>query len=486
MELKKIVKSTSFLVISKTIQFTVGIIRSKLAAIYIGTIGVGVFSQVSYLVTMISNLSLLSMNDGLVKQIAEKKDSEGFKEQLKGLIKSYSILIVLASSIAIIICIIFSKQLTIFFIGDEKYLLYYLFGITCIPITIANSLSFALLKSYKATKYISRSNITSSIITLLFFVPLIYLFKTTGAVISVAINFLVLLIVNNLQVRIHILSQIGMKFKEVFKSKIDKKYTKDLLYFAFYGATTGLLLLVSESICRSMVVNKLGIEKFGIYSPITAWSNLLSGFILPSLSTYLYPRFSECKTNAEISDILNDSLRLVSFLMAPFLFIAIPYRLIIIPIFYSREFIEAGNFLPYHFIGMLFYMWWYALALVLTPTGRIRTYSIFIFFMALTNLITVYLFVPKFGLYGWMLKFIISPIVFYCLFFSYLRKEITFTINNSNLFIMIYLLISSFILILIDSSKLKYFLPILFIGLCYFFLTRNEKQYLIKKLNFRC
>jgi len=183
MELKKIVKSTSYLVTSKFFQFFIGIIKAKIGAVLLGTTGMGIYNQVHYLTTMISQVTLLSMNDGLVKQIAQNKTSESFKDIIKGLIKSYAYLIIASVVLVSVICLIFADYLTVFFLGDLSYKTYYLFGVAGVPILIINSLSFALLKSYKATKEISRANIISSFLSLLIYIPLVYYLNVLGAII---------------------------------------------------------------------------------------------------------------------------------------------------------------------------------------------------------------------------------------------------------------------------------------------------------------
>ncbi|HLO59604.1 MAG TPA: oligosaccharide flippase family protein [Bacteroidales bacterium] len=479
MEFKKLLKNTSFLVFSKGIQFFIGILRSKVAAVYIGTLGVGIFSQISYLVTMISNVTLLSMNDGLVKQIVQNKNNNNYKNILVELIKSYSVLISITTTVIIIFCLVFTEKLTIFFLGSSEYKLYYLLGITCIPITIGNSLSYAVLKSNKDTILISRSNILSSLLTIIFFLPLIYFFKTTGAVISVLLNFFFLLIINHLQVNRLFYRKLQIKYRDIAFAKIHKPYLKEFLTFAIFGATAGIISLISESVCRSIVISQIGIQKLGIYSPITSWSNLLIGFILPSLSTYLYPRFSECKNNVEIKGILNDSIRMVTLLMIPFLFIAMPFRKIIIPLFYSNDFLEAEKYLSIHFIGVLFYMWWYAFSQSLTPRGNIIIHGILITLMSILNVVIVLLFVPKLGLYGWMLKFLISPFIFFIIYFIVLKYLYGFNIYRKNLLIMLYVLLSALIIIIIDNYSFKYFMSPIMILASIVFLSKSEKLFLL-------
>lgn len=482
MELKKIIKSTSYLVSSKIVQFVLGVVKAKFGAVLLGTTGMGIYSQVNYLSQMISQITLLSMNDGLVKQIAQNKEHPGFKDVLKGLVRSYSTLVFVTVLLSFAICIFFARPLTIFFLGDYNYLTYYLLGVTCVPILIINSISFALLKSYKATKEISRANIFSAILSLCSFIPLVYFFSITGAVVAVVVNSAIILYINNYQSRKLIFKKLGIRFKEFFSAKTEKKYSKELLYFAMFGASSGLIYIGAESFCRSMVVNMIGVNKLGLYSPIVAWGGLLTGFITPAINVYLFPRFSECKSNKEISGIINDYFYLITFLTIPFIFLAIPFRNILIELFYSKEFLDAGIYLPWHFIGLLFHMWWNIMVMVLTPTGRIKTHGIFITIMSLTNVAIVYFLVGRYGLYGWMFKFIIPYVLFTFLYFFYLYRIVHLRLTRKVVQLMLYSLAVPLLLILIDSYSVKYFLSFILVGASIFFLSANEKQFLIKKL----
>ncbi|MFZ5942002.1 MAG: polysaccharide biosynthesis C-terminal domain-containing protein [Bacteroidota bacterium] len=482
MELKKIIKSTSYLVSSKVVQFLLGLVKSKIGAVYLGTTGIGIFNQVNYLTNMISQVTLLSMNDGLVKQIAQNREEAGFREILKGLIRSYANLIIFSVLLAFVVCLVFARPLTIFFLGDYQYLTYYLFGVASVPILIMNSLSFALLKSHKATKEISRANITSAVISLCFFIPLVYFFRITGAVISVTINFILILYINNYQARKFVLKQTGIRFRELLSVKPEKKYSRELLKFALFGATSGLIYVGAESVCRSLVVNQIGIDRLGVYSPIIAWSGLLTGFILPAVQVYLFPRYSECKSNTEISAVLNDYLYLITFLLIPFVLLAIPFRELLIRIFYSNEFLEAATYLPWHFIGLMFFMWWNVLALVLTPIGKIKVHGILLTLISIVNVGTVFFLVPRIGLYGWMLKFIVSPVLFSGVYLLYLRSRIRVSINRKNILLMSYSVAAALLLIVFDHSFVRYILSPVLIAAAVLFLSGHEKEMVLNRL----
>src|SRR5690606_30540622 len=136
---------------------------------------------------------------------------------------------------------------------------------------------------------------------------LIYFWGLIGAALYIGISFLIILMVNNYYAKVKILKRINISFRSIFQSKVNKKAIKELYVFAGVGLIAGAAIIFSETLIRSIIVTKLGINKIGVYSPIILWSGLFTGFILPSIGTYLYPRFSEVKSDNELNGILNDS-----------------------------------------------------------------------------------------------------------------------------------------------------------------------------------
>ncbi len=490
MEIKSFLKNTSYLVFTKFIKFFVGIARAKLIAVFLGTAGAGIISQIATLTKSMSNFTLLSMNDGLVKQIAESEKNNEFGLHLASLIKSYIVVILIILIPSIVLLLVFSRQITILFLGDIKYHNYYLFGIVSFPILILNSVSYALLKGFKKIKYIARSELIVMLINFIFFLIFVYYFGVLGGVIHIGISYLTILIVNNYFARKKVLSQYNLKTRDIYNAEIKISSIKELFVFAGFGLTSGVISIFAELISRSIVVTNLGVEKLGVYTPITAWAGLFTGLVLTAINTYLYPRFSELKDNFRINGLINDVLRFNTFLFLPVLFLAIPLRSQIIPIFYSSDFMEAAVYLPWHFIGVLFYLWMYTLAVVLTPTGRIKHYGMFVISISLINLLVVYIFVPIIGLYGWMLRFTLSPVVFFILYKIYLEKQIQFRFSKDNRKIMIYAILGSFGLIFLEKYFHINWVYLTLFGLILsifsvFFMTNAERNFIVKKIKLK-
>jgi len=488
MELRLLFKNSVYLISSRIIKYAFNFIRVKLIAIYFGTLGTGIFAQLTQITQSMSQFTLLGMNDGIVKEIAERDHKEQvFKQILVSSLKSYIVMISIVLFIVLSLSFYFSKELTIYFLGDIKYYNYFIIGLISFPILVINSISFAILKSFKQIKYIAHSEIIGAVLNILFFILLIYSFGLTGIVIYVTVALVTVLIANHFYARIKVLIHLDISIHDIIKAKISKKSIRELFIFAGFGLTAGLALIITDTFTRSIVVTKLGITKIGIYSPILNFSTLFTGLIIPSLSTYLYPRYCETKTDLELIHIINDSLRFVTLLMIPFILLSIPIRFQLISLFYSRDFSIAGKYLQWHFLGMIFYMWMYVFWQSMMPTGRIKTEGVVVLIMCIIDVAIVYTLVPQIGLYGLMLKYIISPILFFFFYIFYYKSQIKFKIKKENLLIMGYILLSFLLIISIEKYITSNYIIDFIVGLIltllsFLILSKSEKKFVINNI----
>lgn len=472
------------------VQFLTGLIRTKLIAHFLGALGTGLISQLTFLTQKMSQFTLLSMSEAVVKQITESKNSPKSIQLINSAYKAYFLLVGFFMLLSCILLYFFSEYLTIYVFGDISYISYFYIGLFSFPILILDSIPFSIMKAYKDVKTIAKTRIIIVFINLLIAVPLILIFKLNGAIAFVPLSYLVNLIVNFIFARKIYFIKLNISPISILQAKMKMRFVKELLVFSTFGLTVGVFAIISEFVCRAIVVSSLGVDSIGLYSPIIMWASLITGFILPSFSTYLYPRFCEMKSNTEISALLNDGIRLGTFAIMPLLLIGIPYKGVFISLFYSNEFLDASIYLPFHFLGVVFYVWWYVFSQSMTPTGRIKQHGVFLTIYFALDIIVTYFFVSEIGLYGWMLKHIISPFIFFWVYFVYSKKHMGFHLDIKNRIIMMYLLVSSSILISVDlliknSTFLNFLLGPFLLILVVAFLNESEKNFLKRKFNFK-
>lgn len=482
--MKTLAKNTIILASPKIFIFFIGIVKAKVIAIFLGPTGFGIIEQLTSTINFIRQSTLSFMPDGMVKLVARERSESFDKKVIGDIVKTYFLMVIPLTILIFVLALIFSNEITLFVLGDLKYKPYYLFAIFALPVSFIGVSLGSLLKAFKEIRTFAFRDIINAVLSFLFFVPLIYFFKIQGGVIHITVSIVSSLIVTFLLVRKNVFIKYDISFDYIKHGIFSTKYFKELLAFIGVGMIAGSFRVFESMASRAIVVNQLGIESIGIYSPITKWQALFIGFILPSVYTYLYPRLSEIKDNKDITGIINDVFRMITFLTLPFILLGISMRQWIVPMFYSKEFIEATIYLPYHFSFLLFAVWATIFEQIFAPIGRLKIFLIFTVVIYSISLLLVYYFVPKFGLYGYMLKFTVTPFFATLIFFIYWRREISFKVRKENLSILVYSLICCISLLFLKEYNyfIQFIMAVLLIIGLVFFLTIKEKKFVLKKI----
>lgn len=298
------------------------------------------------------------------------------------------------------------------------------------------------------------------------------------------ISFLTTLLVYEYFSRKKVLQKLGITFNSIKQSAFKFKYFKELMGFMAFGLSAGVYEIITDLTTRSIIVNELCVEKIGVYSLIVAWAGLFTGFVLPSLTTYLFPRIAEAKTDREIVGVVNDVIRLMTFITVPFIILGITTRDWLIPMFYSKDFMEASVYLPFHFAALIFTPISFAFAQIFAPTGRLKYFLPIIIFHNTLSLALVYFLTPQYGLYGWMARFTITPLITSFIYFGFWYFKIGFRFQKENaIMLLIFIFVLLFYILFRNQLTILYIaLPFSFI-LLWFMLLKNEKGYILQKIS---
>ncbi|WP_262714040.1 oligosaccharide flippase family protein [Phaeocystidibacter marisrubri] len=486
-EFKSLLKSTSMLAGTRFAQFFASLARVKISALILGTTGVGIVDQITFLTNKVSQFTTIGTAEAFVKQLAESKSKDDAKSLIYSAFKSYALVIFGFVVLSVGLMLGFKEEVTNYLFGEDEYIVYFFVALLTFPILVIHSFPFSILKAFKNVRAISRARIITSAIQFVISIPLILIWELEGAVayvpLAIAIDVAVLMWLANKKC----FQEYEISFARIIKAPLRRDFLKELFLFSAFGLTVGVFLIIVELVTRSIVLDHLGVDAIGLYSPILLFASIFTGFILPALSTYLYPRFSEMKGHKEVSGLINDALRIGSFGLIPLLFIGIPYHKLIIVTFYSTEFLDASNYLPYHLMGTSFFVWWYVFSQSLTPMGKIKVHGVFRLFYGSIDLLVTYWAVNRYGLIGWTLKFIVSPFVFFWVYMIYTRITFDFSYRLSTLKLMAYVFIGGVSLTVLSqmndlTRNLNFVIgPLLLLGTWYI-ASKEERNALLSKL----
>ena len=394
-------KAVSVLGSASIVNLAAGLLKMKVAATLLGPTGVGLIGLFQQVMTTVSTLFSLGLQQSGTRQIADKKTNGTYIELFtarRALFISTAVLAVLGGLfIYLAQDVLFNHFLEVTLEAAETAAL--AFGVA---FTIGAGSQQALLNGYRNVKALALLSIliggissSIAIVALIFFREFaILIFVIASPVVSFALGYF---FVNRLP---------KGKFSEVSSAQVTRDVQK-LVYLGVPIMLATLVVAAANLIIRNVIQRDLGLEFLGLFTAVWLISQYYVGFLYSALSMDFYARLTGAlPQEKEALNIINMQTEL-GLLFATPLFIGLialaPYALWIL---YSAEFVSAANLLVWFVIGDIFKILGQPLLFTLMAAGAVKSYFFVRFFGALIFVILTILLVPYLGLSGVGLAYI--------------------------------------------------------------------------------
>jgi O-antigen/teichoic acid export membrane protein len=417
-----LVKVSSLNAIATVIRMLTGLISVKVVAAVIGPVGVALLGQLNNFTQILLSISNGGINAGVTKYVSEYSNSEdnyvlyigtGFWITL--------VLSVITSLVLIVGAGYFSEDI----LHDIKYKsVFYVFGCTIILYAL-NALLTSVINGFKEYKKYVISNIIGSIVGLLFSIILALKFGIYGALISMVtfqsvVFFLTLWIVGK-----------SYWFKwRTFVSKFTKSVAIKLGHYSMMAIVSAITVPAGQIIVRNFITKNKTIADAGLWEGINRISGMYLLVITTSLSVYFLPKLSELKSMKD----LRDEIRNVYKLIIPFLIVTtlviFLFRVLIIHLLFTKEFIGMQDLFGYQLIGDIFKILGWVLGYLLLAKAMTKTYIMMEAISFLLLIIVSYFLVNMYGAVGATIAFAIVYFVYLTILCVVFRKLLFTNKNN--------------------------------------------------------
>jgi PST family polysaccharide transporter len=336
------------------------LVRGKLAAVILGTAGVGLYGQVDTFYRGLVQICILSTGAGVTRCVAEliaKGDHAAVRRAFWS-ITFFSL--TLAVAVAGIVSLS-SRSLSQLVLGDGRYGVYLAIVAVGLPLQALSDIILGMLvglKDLRAQVLVTASYTGGG--TVLYAI-LIYQYGIAGAIYSVvgiamcacaaAVFFL--------RRGRHELLHNDLREK-IFDSAL-------LRLILTIGATGGVMALSERGVLlvfRSIIIRRFGFEANGLYQAIYSLSQLTIAMAFGFVSAYLIPTLSGLSDREKMRVEFSSALRLTLLISTIFSAVMIFYGTLVLRLTYSSAFIGAVSLLRYQALGDFFR----ALMLLLSAT----------------------------------------------------------------------------------------------------------------------
>ncbi len=388
------------------------VVRTKLVALWIGPLGMGLFAIFNSAIDMIVNIANFGMRTSATRSISMASDNPDKLNRISVAARRWAMWLGALGAIAMIIG---SPWLSEMSFGDRSHV----WGYVILAIAVfANSLTLgeqAVMQGTSMLKKLAQASFYGALVGLILSIPLYYFLGEQSIVPSILCYSLSVLIFS------YFIRKKGIGLQGcTLTIKDTLAIGKDFLKLGIFITLTDVVSQTSNYIFISYLNNVANTETVGYYQAGYTLIARYTGLILSALCVEYFPRLSKvAHSNMKLNIFVSQEINIALMVLTPVIVAFILFARLIITILYTDEFFIIQNFITIGIVGMVFRVFSWCMSFVVLAKGRgkmffiIEVMDIFVFLGAY---ITAYHFYGLDGFGGAFILwyFISTLIVMFC------------------------------------------------------------------------
>lgn len=340
-------KVTSLNSVSILLKIAIGLITSKIIAVFVGPGGMALVGNLRNFLTSAETISTLGFQNGVVKYVVENKSKE---EELRKILSTVFISLATIALVLSAFLFLFSFYWNDLVFGDNyEFSNVFIVLAFVLPWYVITILLIAVINGLGRFKNVIYINIIGNGIGLLFSIFIISQFKTFGALLSIIVPpsllfFVAFYFINK---EIPFTSSISLRF-------FDYKIIKNLLSYSLMALVSSVLGPLVFLAIRNNVIEKLGIVQAGYWEAINRISVYYLMFISTILTVYFFPKLAYSDSNKATKKVFWSYYKGILPIFILGLVLIYFFRFYIVKLIYTNEFLPITKLFFWQLLGDLF------------------------------------------------------------------------------------------------------------------------------------
>lgn len=418
--IKKIIQTNLFKItslnsISVLIKIAIGLVTSKLLAVFVGPGGMALVGNLRNFSTSLESIATLGFQNGIVKYVAESIDD---KPQLQKTIStvfiSLLVIAILLSGILYFFAAFWNEQI---FGTDFEYEIVIKALALALPWFAGAIFFLSVINGLGKFTAVIWINILGNLIGLLVSVTLILQYKTLGALLSVVISPALLFFVTYYFIA-----------KEFHFSKLfqfyDFQVIKNLSSYALMALVSSVFGPLVYLAIRKNAILVVGIDQAGFWETMTRISAYYMLFVSTILTVYFLPKLAMAKDNLETKKVFWSFYKNILPLFIIGLILIYFSRTFIIKFLFTKEFLPVTSLFFWQLLGDVLKV----ASLILGYQFYAKKMTVAFILSELTSLVVLYfssIFLIKiFGIQGIVMAQALDNCVYLLVLVLYFRKSL--------------------------------------------------------------
>ena len=408
----RILKSTSIFGGSQVVIILLGIIRTKIIAVLLGPVGIGIIGVFQSVIDMVRSICGLGIDTASIKDIAGA-NSLGDDYKLNKTVSVFNRWFRFAALFGLVVCVLLCYPISIWAFDSDEFVLPIVLLSVSVFISILTTGRSSILQGMQKISYMAQSSMLGSLLGLVVSVPLYYVWGVDGIIPAFILIYLVSFICVEFYYRKLNIKAVKISNKETFDAGMR------ILKFSLFIVVAGIVNTVSMFAVRAFLIHNMNESAAGLFQATWTITNVYLGLVLRSMGTDFFPRLSAIADDRyETKKLINEQTYIVLVIASPVIVGILLFSDFILSVLYSSDFSGAKTMLCWQIAGTFLKVlsWPIAFIMLAKNWGKLFLLSEVIFYGV--YLAASYLFFPEYGLdaagIGYLIAYIVYlPVVFF-------------------------------------------------------------------------
>lgn len=364
-----ITKATAIFGGVQVVGIVCSVIRAKVVAVLLGSVGIGVIGLYNNAIETIAALTGLGIRNSSVREISEAHSKENSDDisRIVTLVRRWSWFVGLLGAAILITLAPLLSQWTF---GDNEHI----WGFVVLSCTLLfkalTSGEQAILQGTKQLQRLAHSSVLGSIAALVVSLPLYYFFGIDGIVPSLI-----------LYTAATFIATLFYKDRQITTSTISIKETaqqgKEMITLGVFLTISSFITTLFSYIFSAYLNYRSGEATVGYYQAGFTLMNKYVGLFFTAMSLEYYPRLaSVAQDNHQLSQHVGKQVEVMQLMLAPVIAIFIMLHPLMVRLLYTADFYAINNYLLLAIQGISFKAISWAIGFVLLAKGSGKLYFI--------------------------------------------------------------------------------------------------------------
>ena len=345
---RSIFKATSLFGGVQVYQILIGIIKSKFIAVLLGPMGMGIQGLYQSTLDMIKSVSSLGLGQSAVRDISEANGS-GDQQRVGKTVAIVRRLVWFTGLLGLVITLALAPLLSKLTFGSSDYTWGFVFLSVAVLIDQICVGQKVVIQGMRRLRSLAKASAIGATIGLLVSIPLYYLMGVKGIVPTMIFTSLSAMIISWCYSRKIEVGRVKVSVKEVLYSG------KTMVQMGIALSVSGILVTLFAYILRWFIRDQGGVASVGLFTAGYTIMNSYVGMVFKAMGTDYYPRLAAVnKDNVKCKEIINQQSEVAILILGPLVISCVILMPVIIRIIYSKEFLDATNYVLWAISGMMF------------------------------------------------------------------------------------------------------------------------------------